>query len=197
MTGFWAWFHDAWEIVGALGAAAAAGIAVLLASRERVDRKAAESERDIARGAQRTAEQLDARRERERQARQIAVWVDTDVPVSWEWEPDTGQEPKAPKTFLNVTNHSGLPIFDVGPGVTLSPTDRGPSAMASEAPVLPPGESLKYEVFPTVVSDDDPTDMMWVFRDLAGVRWALNYKGVLRALEDGAYVAGGGEDPAP
>lgn len=41
-------WHDLWEIVGALGSAAAAGIALWLATRERADRQAAEKDRDDA-----------------------------------------------------------------------------------------------------------------------------------------------------
>ncbi|WP_369371733.1 hypothetical protein AB1046_23735 [Promicromonospora sp. Populi] len=195
MTGFWAWFHDGWEIIGSLGSAAAAVIAVLLATHARDDRKIAEAERDEARRAQRSAEQAEVRRDHERQARQVAVWIDTDEPIVWESCAEGASE--IPDSFLNITNYSGHPIFTVGPGETLRPEDGGPSSIGPMSPILPPGESLRFNLGKVFAGGEDPTVPLWFYRDLAGATWTRDHTGALCSLPVDAPSSDGSPDPLP
>lgn len=179
VTGNWAWFHDSWEIVGALGSAAAAIVAVLLASKAREDRQLAEQERDAARAAQRRAELAQLRREREAQARQVAVWLDTDEPVVWE-APDLELPYRPPNLIMHIVNHSGLPIFDIAPGEL---GDEGASSIGVSHAVLQPGGVIDFQVPRDFVERDEPETpppLLWFFRDLAGVVWTRDASGALR-----------------
>ncbi|GAA2239928.1 hypothetical protein GCM10010413_47130 [Promicromonospora sukumoe] len=173
--------HDAFEIIGALGGAAAAVIAVVLASRERTDRKIAEAERDTAQEKQRTAEQAEVRRERERQARQVAVWVDDDEPLAWESCAEEG--PEVPESFLNIANYSSHPVFDVGPGDYLDPSHQGPSSIGVMQRILRPGETRRFNLGRIYFGSDDGVNPLWFFRDLAGNSWTMDHAGILDLLE--------------
>ena len=179
MTGFWAWFHDSWEIVGSLGSAAAAVIAVLLASREREDRKLAERERDEAQRRQRVAEQAEVQRERERQARQVAVWIDTDGPLAW--QSATTGEWKQSESFLNIANYSNHPIFEVAPCDYLDHGDPGPSSIGPLSEILLPGGSRRLPLGQVLIGEHGAINPLWVFRDLAGNFWTLDHAGFLRS----------------
>ncbi|WP_454728998.1 hypothetical protein [Cellulosimicrobium protaetiae] len=177
MTGFWAWFHDGWEIVGALASAFAAGVALWLASRERADRQAAEKDRDEAREAQRRAELAEARREREAQARQVVLWlVHYGVPV----EAISGK-PVGPPSALqaSVKNYSSMAILDV----SIVVLDEGAEHVhsGSERSAIQPGDQwAEYTKVP-------PPGRDWThaveFRDAAGARWRRYEHGRLRSLD--------------
>jgi hypothetical protein len=179
MTGFWAWFHDGWEIVGAFASAFAAGVALWLASRERADRKAAEEDRDEARKAQRRAEMTEARREREAQARQVVLWL---VPFHGPVDPITA-EPLGPPTALqaSVKNYSSMAILDVK--VVALDEDSEYAHTGRERSAIQPGAQwAEYTKVP-------PPGRKWThaveFRDASGAHWRRYEHGRLLPLGTG------------
>lgn len=162
MTGFWAWFHDGWEIVGALASAFAAGVALWLASRERADRKAAEDDRDEAREAQRRAEMAEARREREAQARQVVVIA----------ERYNANGPTVP-VRITVGNYSTMPVSDVAVYRRTSDSDEQVAfTFALKDPVRETATTIPM----------DPGDEAYAtFQDAAGSRWRRFTDGRLEA----------------
>lgn len=181
MTGLWAWIHDGAEILGSLGSALAVGVALWLALRDGARAESAEKERDKALSAQRHAEQTERRRERERQARQVAVWIDSREQVVWESLPGGGEGPVT-EYVLNIANYSPHPIFDVGPGhyARLGGGDVQPLSLDRRAPILHPGETQRFTLgteFPT----GGVQDPLWFFRDLVGVMWYRLSTGALHA----------------
>ncbi|MFJ1510943.1 hypothetical protein [Cellulosimicrobium funkei] len=184
MQPVWEWlhdyasrWHDLWEVVGALGSAAAAGIALWLATRERADRKAAEEDRDAAREAQRRAERAEARREREAQARQVVLWM---LPTWSSINPVTGEfegPPDGSRTV--VTNYSAMAVLDVTP--VLLDANGETTRVATMRPALPPDET--HDTWELGVADDGSTGIYAVeFRDAAGAQWRRYQHGRLMAL---------------
>lgn len=164
MTGFWAWFHDGWEIVGALASAAAVIVAVWLASHERADRKQAEADRDIAREAQRRAELAEAQREREVQARRVAVWLHDDPAYS----------PELMGTRVTLGNYSDAPIFAVNVDARVH---GGRQPIFRPLARVLPGQMVELvEQFP----EEGPLEYVSAaveFRDMAGVWWRRTLAG--------------------
>ncbi|GCD21171.1 hypothetical protein CTKZ_27330 [Cellulomonas algicola] len=170
MQPWWDWFNayalrweSAWSIVGAIGSAAAAGVAVWLAKREGDARAAAEKqlndERNERRAEKRAAEYL----ERSRLARMISV--SQTVP---------GEDWARPK--VRIANHGQLPVFDV----------QFHAAFMGEQPTfvhlgrwldsLGPGDSSSLRVNSEVLRENPNRygDFLpfVVFRDNNGVAWA-------------------------
>lgn len=167
-------WHEAWEILGAIGSAFAALVALWLASRERVDRQAAERDRDEAREAQKRAELAETRRMREAQARSVVVWADHLVDVL-----PTGRRNIA---RVGAANYSDKPIMDVrfridgeALPLVLDHVDR------SSLPVLHPEMSTtaSHVGGPTTPANDD---IGAEFRDAAGVWWRRSAAGGLEEL---------------
>ncbi|MFD6094564.1 hypothetical protein ACFWGN_20830 [Oerskovia sp. NPDC060338] len=172
-------WHDAFEILGAVGSAAAAVVAVWLASRERVDRKAAEKDRDIARSAQLKAEQAEAKRDREAQARKVSVRADYETRAATLFESSSYY---MIEEYIEVKNYSELPITNVTVGyrhpdgskhVSKTATFLGPGAAVTGT--LPPRD-------PETESRIDVDGAYVLFRDLAGLVW--------ERYMDGRLVAG-------
>lgn len=146
-------WHDAFEILGAIGSAAAAGVAVWLASRERADRKIAESDRDKALEAQHRAEQAEAKREREAVARGIVVWLRKSANLE-----DT-------RLTIHWANYAQTPVFGVRPGTGSGSSRRHVDYGAA----LMPGD-VEFQVLDR--SRTVPNSQAFVeFRDAAGVHW--------------------------
>jgi|SRR5665647_1478796 len=174
------WLHDyanncqnLWVIIGSLGSAATAIVAVVLASRERTDRKAAERDRDVARAAQTHAEQAEMRRAREAQARAVSVWVLRLMELG----PDGGRRYR---WTMGFGNYSNMPVLDIGPvvdGERIHLEGRGFRA------VLHPKDKVEGPMGTEVASTEPGNDRIWVtFRDAAGTRWRRYADGRLEEL---------------
>ncbi|MBD5787121.1 hypothetical protein IF650_13115 [Cellulosimicrobium terreum] len=178
MQPVWEWlhdygarWHDFWEIVGALGSAFAAGVALWLATRERANRKVAEDERDAARAAQRRVEQAEAQRERESQARRVVMWVEY-----WSASQSDGSETARELDRANVVvmNCSDMPVIDVSP-VLLDVNDNGD--LTETLAVLEPGAKFRSREFSLTETRDH--DFAAHFRDTAGRHWLRERHGKL------------------
>ncbi|MFD4992844.1 hypothetical protein ACFWH7_04475 [Cellulosimicrobium cellulans] len=169
MTGFWAWFHDGWEIVGALASAFAAGVALWLASRERADRQAAEKDRDEAREAQRRAEMAEARREREAQARQVVVMVE---------RYHEGSQPSS--LLITVGNYSGIPVTDLNVRIRVGDSSHSVGFnFALKAPVT----EWPMRVEAPIATMRPYNSQIYVeFTDATGTRWNRFADGGLEEL---------------
>lgn len=164
-------WHDAWEIIGALGSAFAAGVAIWLATRERTDRKQADRDRDEALAAQRKAEDAAAEQRRSEQARSVHFW---NVASGHNEEHDEWGEVVShdPLLRLVVQNNSSLPVFDVQLSWRLSggePRTDGPRSSLS------PGEMHSIDLPPDV--DHTRADVR--FRDTNNQRWRRYTDGAL------------------
>ncbi|MDF2848874.1 MAG: hypothetical protein K0R97_2856, partial [Oerskovia sp.] len=144
-------WHDAFEILGAVGSAAAAGVAVWLASRERADRKAAERDRDDARRAQHAAEGREAQREREAQARKVGVWLNKFAigtgPLQYHASFANYSELPVTNCFLIVDRKNGN-RYIVASALHVEPGGRLPAPVVMEQDVAderPDAESIYIE----------------------------------------------------
>lgn len=157
-------WHNAWEVIGAIGSASAAAVAVWLATRERVDRKQAERDRDEAREAQRRAETSERRRDFEAQAhRVVATFVIPDDLARHDTDLVCHNYSDVP--IMHVSFHFQGQKIDTAYRVTILPRD------SASAPV--PGPSGK----PNAVED-----YAVQFLDANGTYWRRGLDTSLRAL---------------
>lgn len=175
-------WHDTWDIVGALGAAAAVVLALGLAWRDGRARRVAEWERDDARAAQLATEERLERERRESQARGIAIWT---FEAPWfglyqgsDVHPDVVSGGSA-FTSITVTgkNYTQMPLFDL---VGLY-ANNGIETEIGSASILLPGAQCSFELEPTEpgVVPAMPEQLAIGFRDTAGVKWIRRSDGSL------------------
>jgi len=171
MTGFWAWFHDAWEVIGALASAGAVIVAVWLARHERIDRKQAERERDQARAESAALNARAEQRERELQARHVVIWV------------VQRDEHNMVEAFM--ANYSSMPIFDAR---IMQATRTGWGSQYGTGRTLKPNEQarVKVRVGEVLVPGAPPREVVYAlrFRDAAGNGWHRYTDGRLVELID-------------
>ncbi|MGW8565846.1 hypothetical protein [Isoptericola sp. NPDC055881] len=154
-----------WDIMTAVGTVGTVIVAVVLGLREQraASREIARLEQDRDR-----AVAAEVRRDREHQARHVAVWRDTDPPEIWEW---CGEDlPPEPTHRLWIANQSEMPVFDVTPCV-----DDGQGATSFEVsrPAIRPGESICVDL------PGNPHRALWFFRDVPSNEWSRDSGGIL------------------
>lgn len=163
---------NVWDILTAIGTVGAVIAAVILGwweqhragARQRDELARLERERDEARVQRDAAEHAEMRRERESQARRVAIWL----------QDDPGYFPELMDTCVVVGNFSDSPIFAVSAAATTS--DPHDPVFRPIARILP-GQILELEEkFPA----DYPTEYSGAtieFRDMAGTMWRRTNRG--------------------
>lgn len=184
MDGFWNWliayttrWHDTWEIVGALATAAAAAVALWLASRERVDRVRAEQERAAAVQARIEAEEAERRRRREDQARRLVVSATRSVYVR------VGQDVTFDITVRYI-NRSDMEILGCSVMISGRWTALGSRHDKGVVGVLEPGRVVEGIAD---VHDGPEPELAAIavrFRDASGVQWDRFADGRLTEVAD-------------
>lgn len=191
MTGFWAWFHDGWEIIGAFASAAAVIVALWLGFRENAhreeERQAELSRLKEERDEARVERDEQRRHDRIRQARGVATWFELVAASPGQRMAAFGayDDGAAPLEYpiATVVNHSDMPVFDVQ---VHAHTDAPATVFVGQLPVLLPGAERKWNL-----NEREHNDVQWFnqyptvsvrFRDANEVWWRRDQHGRLHEL---------------
>ncbi len=171
-------WHDLWEIIGALGAAGAVIVALLLAWRENRARQKTDEELKIERQRREQIELLTLERGQQEFARFVAVW--TNLELSEDQHDDSHTQ-----VILNVGNYSNAPVFDIFFGYESAANqielfshlgehfDSNFNNTARTLPSLNPGQVITVRL-PHLLPSGRPATTekeLIMFRDIRGALW--------------------------
>lgn len=172
---------NVWDVLTAIGTVGAVVVALILglleqhraAKRQKAELDRLERERNEAVKRQELAEQRDALREQESQARRVAIWTE---PL---FDPKL-VDPRYAPFSIHVTNRSDFPIRMVALGWY---RDEKWGDVTNPEMALQPNETVAWRM-PVEESQPEGTKWSVMFWDSAGRTWLLFLDGKLHLYKD-------------